>query len=374
MGASAMRLASYNVENLFERAKPMNWADWQAGKEVLTAYALLSILFSKPALGPKEKLRIVELLDVLGLRNSDESEVALLRQNHGRLLSRSAGTVTVVINGRADWVGWVELKNAPVNQAAVTNTGRIIKLIDADVLAVIEAENRPSLERFSEQVLKTVGFTPYPRIMLVDGNDERGIDVGVMARDAYPIRTIVSHVDDRSASGSRVFSRDCAEYEIGLPSGETLWLLVNHFKSKGYGSTASSTARRRAQAARAREIFDHRRAQGAAYVALVGDLNDTPDSTALEPLFQDGVLRDVSRHPAFVSDGRPGTWQNGTKANKLDYIILSPALEAKVTRAGVERRGVWGGKHGTLFPHIPEITKEIEAASDHAAIWVDLDI
>lgn len=369
-----MRLASYNVENLFERAKPMNWADWQAGKEVLTAYALLSILFSKPALGPKEKLRIVELLDVLGLRNSDESEVALLRQNHGRLLSRSAGTVTVVINGRADWVGWVELKNAPVNQAAVTNTGRIIKLIDADVLAVIEAENRPSLERFSEQVLKTVGFTPYPRIMLVDGNDERGIDVGVMARDAFPIRTIVSHVDDRSASGSRVFSRDCAEYEIGLPSGETLWLLVNHFKSKGYGSTASSTARRRAQAARAREIFDHRRAQGAAYVALVGDLNDTPDSTALEPLFQDGVLRDVSRHPAFVSDGRPGTWQNGTKANKLDYIILSPALEAKVTRAGVERRGVWGGKHGTLFPHIPEITKEIEAASDHAAIWVDLDI
>ena len=50
-----------------------------------------------------------------------------------------------------------------------------------------------------------------------------------------------------------------------------------------------------------------------------------------------------------------------TKANKLDYIILSPALEAKVTRASVERRGVWGGKHGTLFPHIPEITKEIEA-------------
>ena len=369
-----MRLASYNVENLFERAMPMNWTDWQAGKQALTAHALLNIIFSKSAYGPKEKLRIVELLDMLGLRNSDESSVALLRQNHGRLLSRKNGAVTVAVNGRADWVGWVELKNEPVNQAAVTNTGRIMKLLDADVLAVIEAENRPSLERFSEQVLRTVGFDPYPRIMLVDGNDDRGIDVGVMARDAYPLRAIVSHVDDRSDGGGRIFSRDCPEYEIVLPSGQSLWLLVNHFKSKGYGSTASSTARRRMQAARAREIMDLRLAGGATYVALVGDLNDTPDSQALEPLFQDGRLRDISFHPKFESDGRPGTWQNGTKANKLDYIILSPALEAKVVRAGVERRGVWGGKNGTLFPHIPEITKEIEAASDHAAIWVDLDL
>lgn len=369
-----MKLASYNVENLFERAAPMNWADWTAGKEALWAHALLNILFSKAAYGPKEKLRMVELLEVLGLGNSDESGIAILRQNHGRLLKRADGVATVVVNGRADWIGWVELKNAPVNQVAVTNTGRIMKLLGADVLAVIEAENRPSLERFSDQVLKSVGFDPYPRIMLVDGNDDRGIDVGVMAREPYPIRSIISHVDDRSASGSRIFSRDCAEYEIGLPSGPSLWLLVNHFKSKGYGSTASSTARRRAQAARAREIFDHRLAQGAGLVALVGDLNDTPDSKALEPLFKDGTLRDVSLHPKFQSDGRPGTWQNGTKANKLDYIILSPALEAKVIRAGVERRGVWGGKHGDLFPHIAEVTKEIEAASDHAAIWVELDV
>ena len=36
--------------------------------------------------------------------------------------------------------------------------------------------------------------------------------------------------------------------------------------------------------------------------------------------------------------------------------------------------GVWGGTHGTLFPHLPEITREVEAASDHAAIWAELDI
>jgi hypothetical protein len=36
--------------------------------------------------------------------------------------------------------------------------------------------------------------------------------------------------------------------------------------------------------------------------------------------------------------------------------------------------GVWGGTNGTLFPHFPEITKESEAASDHAAIFAECSI
>lgn len=36
--------------------------------------------------------------------------------------------------------------------------------------------------------------------------------------------------------------------------------------------------------------------------------------------------------------------------------------------------GVWGGKNGTLFPNYLEMTKASEAASDHAAVWADLDV
>ena len=36
--------------------------------------------------------------------------------------------------------------------------------------------------------------------------------------------------------------------------------------------------------------------------------------------------------------------------------------------------GVWGGKNGTLFPHYREIAKASEAASDHAAIWAEIDV
>ena len=174
--------------------------------------------------------------------------------------------------------------------------------------------------------------------------------------------------------GNRLFSRDCLELAIGIPGGGSLWLLVNHLKSKGYGSAAQNDARRLRQATRVREIYDARVAS-AEFVAILGDFNDTPDSAPLAPLFGGGgKLRDIFEHPKFKGTAGLGTWRNGTAANKLDYIVLSPALWDRVTLADVERRGVWGGTKGTLFPHLPEITKEEEAASDHAAVWVDLDL
>ena len=53
---------------------------------------------------------------------------------------------------------------------------------------------------------------------------------------------------------------------------------------------------------------------------------------------------------------------------------MSPKLSEKVIKGGIERQGVWGGKNGSLFPHLPSIKTLKDAASDHAALWVDLNI
>ena len=95
----------------------------------------------------------------------------------------------------------------------------------------------------------------------------------------------------------------------------------------------------------------------------------------MDPLIRDGsTLTDIMVHPSFQGDGRPGTHGNGTKDGKLDYILMSPALSGNVIKGGIERRGVWGGKNGTLFPHLDTMKKAEDAASDHAALWVDLNI
>ena len=74
--------------------------------------------------------------------------------------------------------------------------------------------------------------------MVIDGNDDRGIDVGLLTKPGFPIAGIRSHVDDTDTTGT-IFSRDCPEYRIALPGGGQLTVLVNHFKSKLGGGTAA---------------------------------------------------------------------------------------------------------------------------------------
>jgi endonuclease/exonuclease/phosphatase family metal-dependent hydrolase len=368
-----MRIASFNVENFFSRPRVMNLDTWADGKKVLTEYGKLTALIQKPVYSPADKTKIVASLKALGLGASDESKFVILRQNHGHLVKRPASGLEVVVNGRGEWIGWLELKKEAVNDVAVQMTGKVVQELHADVLAVIEAEDRIALSHFNEQLLKPLDAN-YRAIMLIDGNDDRGIDVGLLTKPGFAIESIVSHVDDMDGN-SRIFSRDCPEFTIRLEDDTTLLVIVNHLKSKGFGVAAVSNEKRKLQARRARQIYDLRRSQGVDRIAIVGDFNDTPDSDPLRPLLASGSdLKDIFKHPQFLGDGRPGTFANGTASNKIDYILLSPELWSKVAACGVLRKGVWGGTNGTLFPHYDEMTKPFHAASDHAALWVDLNL
>jgi hypothetical protein len=216
------------TESLFDRAKALNQKTWAEGKPILETVARLNELFAKSVYAPADKTAIVKTLAKLGLLKKDDGgKFALLRQNHGKLLKRKTnGQVEVVANGRGDWIGWVELKTEEVDEIATRNTAQVVR---------------------DKQLLPAVGAVPYAHVMVIDGNDDRGIDVGLVSR--LPIATMRSHVDDLVA-GTLVFSRDCPEYEIKLPAGGSLVILANHLKSKGFGSQADSNARRLKQAKR----------------------------------------------------------------------------------------------------------------------------
>jgi hypothetical protein len=50
---------------------------------------------------------------------------------------------------------------------------------------------------------------------------------------------------------------------------------------------------------------------------VVGDLNDFPSSKRLVPLLKNTDLKDITEHPAFTVDDRPGTFQKGAPAKRL---------------------------------------------------------
>jgi endonuclease/exonuclease/phosphatase family metal-dependent hydrolase len=306
----------------------------------------------------------------LHLRNASKAKFILLHEARGKLfkMPRGASVPTIEANGRKDWDGWVELKKDDINSVAIENTARVIEAVNADVLAVVEAEDRIALQLFNDQILSRFNAT-YQHNMLIDGNDARGIDVGLYSR--HPILSVRSNIDEGLPAG-RIFSRDCAEYEIDLGAGQSLWLMVNHLKSKGYGSAQSSDARRQKQAQTIADIYRTRHANHP-FVIVAGDFNDTPNGAPLAPLLTGTNLRDVMSHPKYTSKpgARPGTFGSGSASNKIDYVLLSPALWSRVQDVDVERRGVWAPR---TFPHFPTITRMQDAASDHAAVWVDLQI
>ena len=370
-----MRIASFNVESLFERPVAMNQKSWSDGKDVLEWFSEVNAILNKDVYTEPDKARILELLQKHELDKDDGGKRwAVLRQNRGKLLKRPPGKPPVIVaSGRPAWIGWVELKKEPLREVAMQSTARVLKDVAADVQAVVEAESRVALKAFSDVLLPNVDGAPFEHVMLIDGNDERGIDVGLMSRAGYEITRVRSHVDDTDAQGI-VFSRDCPEYTITTPAGKRLLLLLNHLKSKGFGSKAANDAKRLRQATRVAEIYTRLRNEGEKNIVVLGDFNDGPDSAQLKPLLAGTDLKDISTHPAFTSDGRPGTFGNGTKAGKFDYILLSPALFQKVQGGTVYRKGVWGGKNGTVWEHYPQMKRQLDQASDHAAIYADLSL
>lgn len=368
-----IRVATFNVENLFCRPLAMDLDDWSEGQPAIDAAAQLNSLFNQPIYSDADKKTMLATLEQWGLLSSRPNNRFLeFRKIRGDLFRLpSDEPPEIVANGRASWVGWVELKEAPVNDEAIKNTARVISEVDADIICLVEVDSRIALQRFYDAFIVPLqtksGQKPYPYNMAIDGNDQRGIDVAILSR--YPITSMRSHID-AEIDGKKVFSRDCPEYYVQLPSGEELVLLPNHFASKGsdvYGE------RRRVQSKAVAEIYEAVR-KTHEQVIIAGDLNDHPAGESLDDLLKHPELVDVMAMPQYKQTDLPGTYKTGTAAQKLDYLLLSPHLQKRVKAVEVFRKGSYAPQKWASFENINKDTRYRYQASDHQCVWADLDI
>lgn len=75
-----MKIAAYNLENLFVRAKIFNQGNNALSTKVLKAVADLNSLFEEPIYNAADKARMMALITELDLKNSDTGEFVILRQ------------------------------------------------------------------------------------------------------------------------------------------------------------------------------------------------------------------------------------------------------------------------------------------------------
>jgi endonuclease/exonuclease/phosphatase family metal-dependent hydrolase len=369
----SIRIATFNMENLFRRPTAFRVSEPAKREKIVRDYAELVVRLDRPVYTAEDKKAIARIIKQhrayeFNPQKPPPITINEVRGSEETKLFEKSGSgddvrIEIKAEGRASWAGWAELGQDDLDMSVVRNTGRVVSEVDADVLLAVEVEDRLTLERFNTQVLAgALGRRPYPYNLLIDGNDGRGIDIGILSR--HPITSVRSHVFDTNPErpDKRLFSRDCPEFEIEL-NGTPLVVLGNHLKSK----FQDNPQLRLAQAKRVAEIC-RAALERTPHVIVAGDLNDDPDSAPIAVL-RDTGLRDAMDHPSYR--GLPGTYGTcATEDAKLDYLMLSPPLWQEVQHAGLETRGI----HADGIKSFDTVKSELDAASDHAALYADLDL
>lgn len=258
---------------------------------------------------------------------------------------------------------------------------RITEAMDVDVLAVQEVEHIEILKRFNLEHLGNL----YPHAVLIEGNDQRLIDVGLLSK--LPIGAITSHqaATHPDDPGRPVFSRDLLQVEILKPNGDKLFDIYNthlksHFVPFGQDPVAGArlaNERRQRQAEAISRVIGRMERPNSRFI-LLGDMNDPPDSEFLAPMLTadnrplTNALADAqeTRPPKPETPGQgPGPqspiWTHrfnppGPETPRyelFDQIWVSEALSGRLRAAHIDRRKKHGGD-----------------ASDHDPAWIELDI
>lgn len=378
-----LRIATYNVENLFRRAAILNLRDTARVDELLDLVKQLQKLLGRETYTEVLKDEVFELTRQLAAYVDIRKDAGSL----GDWKKEASGRgfrINKSCKGRGAWLGEMVFRADEFSDQQRKNTGKVIKTLNADIQCLIEVEGMDVLRAFNSQVLGTKKFKQF--VLIDSPNDPRGIDVACLTRGR--ITGIRTHVFDDGLVFKPVFSRDCLELAIEFDGlKRPVFVLCNHFKSQSGTSSADrlKSAEKRKDQSHAVAGILKRYNLAKDYVVVLGDLNEDTDNTfkSLDPLFAvpglhpviDRALPATQRYTYHFGGGK-----KGERLNQLDYIFLSTPLQKAIVGQGIERRGIFGidkiaAKEGApAVTPFPEVTSWDVGASDHAGVWVELNL
>lgn len=389
------RVACFNVENLFSRPLLFAAGDDPKAADALRGAAVLQRLLDAKTYNTAEILKTWNefgLARYVTLRSDRvnaadaRSQRFLFHERDGDEMS-PAVSVNTAIRGRADWLGGIDLKGETLSGPQVQAIAKVIRRVDADVIGLCEVEDRRTLETFNAQLLGR----KYPYCVLFEGNDERGIDVALMSKHPVgPMRSSAFTPDAleakrRDGVTPRLFNRDCIEVTVTLPEGRgEMTVMVAHLKSKrGSAEAEIDTDRKRIRQSEemARIVRERHAKDGAPHRLVVcGDFNEVPDragangaalggrETSIDAILRESGLVNIVRETLGPDKSFTHIEERGGRVarGQIDYLLLSPDLKAAALSAGIDRSGqaLWG----------PKAPPRAQAASDHACLFVDLEL
>ncbi len=229
--------------------------------------------------------------------------------------------------------------------------GAAIKALNGDIVVLAEIENEAVLDDLNKVELGGV----YGQTILMEGNDPRGINVGVLSKIAPD--SVVSHKDDlfvlAGTNGPQYrYSRDCLELHFTFNKRAVIVLGV-HFKAK---VTPDDPDKRQAEGQHTRKIADDLHAkQPDAAIVVLGDFNDTPGSYAVAAVA--GAAPELF---VDVADSVPAaerySYDYMGKLELIDHQMANPLLHGMLDPASV------------VLVHAKNVDDASKFASDHSPI------
>ena len=375
-----MKIATFNIQNLFHRDKSL--VNIQAGNSVINWLNEMDHLMRKYTKTSNDLDRIKDLSFLLGFEKISRKSYAVMRRRGGELFFRGChSSVEIQANSLTDWNGWVALQTIPIDPVATQNKARVIAEVNADVLLLQEVEDRNSLLEFNNQLLSEFKGVPYRELLVLQGNDGRGQEIGMLTKNGFQIQEVRTYGNELDDNRKPIFNKNLVKYEITTPSQNKICLLSVHLQEQGKDKENSDALRLR-QAQRVAEIYQQLRSQGQEHVVVAGTLNAVSYCFSLAPLFLKTDLKELSKHPGFnvaVEKEKDAgnlcmkAYKMGLNIKQKDYILLSPEMFSRVKNSGLNRKAAWpeGASH---WPPYNTIKNEKQAASEHPVVWGEIEI
>ncbi|MGJ3257409.1 MAG: endonuclease/exonuclease/phosphatase family protein [Alcanivorax sp.] len=222
------------------------------------------------------------------------------------------------------------------------------------MLAVQEVENRDLLDALAAGLARQ-GWRY--RVVLKEGNDPSGIDVGLLYRQPVRIASAQRLFAEQGFHGHSLFSRPPLQVTVQAP--RQLQLVVVHLRSARGLQKSRVHEKRQSQAA----LLANWAIEQDEPLIIAGDFNSTWDAGRISASYE-----------RFAESGLFNLWQRLPKRERysfrhrcrpqaLDHIWVSPGLKTFVSRTAASRGNA--GRYDSLYG-----SQGVAPVSDHDALVV----
>ncbi len=193
------------------------------------------------------------------------------------------------------------------------------------VVGLIEVEHASCLEDLV--ALPSLAQGLY-KVAFIEGEDERGIDVGLLYNSSELKVTSISKFDIVLPDNDK--TRHILEV-VGNWKGQELAFYVNHWPSRSGGTEKSAPSRLIASSTLEKVIQTRLQSSPSCKIIAMGDFNDYPTDVSLNNLNDiDGGYSTVNMMKGIMSEGKGSHYYKG-EWGFLDQFVVSKSLSDSTT-------------------------------------------